>query len=290
MSEVIDAPAAPAAAPASAPAAAVPAASAPAAPAAAPALPESLIHDATAAPAAPAAPSAAPAADDPFAALLGQVPEKFHVKSGDKLDPVATMAKALEQRAHLEKRLGAGDLPPKTAAEYAFTPPEELKDFEFNSERMGAFKEQAHKLGFTGEQFEFAMSSFLAAVPDLMQGAAKLTASEARAELQKVWTTSQELDAGVTNAKRALSGLPKDLQEATREFGTNPAFLRAMAYFGGQMREDTQPPNAGASVPAGSREELMRSEAYTNPKHPQHATISAQVAKLYEQQFGNTPI
>lgn len=297
MSEATTAEApAPTAAPAAAPAAtaaapaapaATPAASAPAAPAA----PESLIHgDPAAAPAADGTkPADAPA--DPFAALLGKVPEKFHVKGeGDKLDPAATLAKALEHRDHLEKRLGAGDLPPKSAAEYAFEMPDDLKDFALKEDRVTAFKEEALAKGITGEQFKWMMSSYLKAAPDLMEGAAAMTASQARAELQKIWTQPAEMDQGIDNASRALRALPKDLVEATRELGTNPAFLRAMSHFGAQLREDRPPGDGGGAQPTQTVEQMMAGEAYRNPKHPDHARVSKVVRDHYAKVAGTAPI
>ena len=282
------APAAPAAAPA---APAVP--TAPAAPAAAasaaPATPESLIHGEPAAAADDTKPADPPA--DPFAALLGKVPEKFHVKGeGDKLDPAATLAKALEHRDHLEKRLGAGDLPPKTAAEYAFEMPEEFKDFQLKDERLAGFKEQALAKGVTGEQFKWMMGEYLKAVPDLMEGAAAMTATQARAELQKVWTQPADMDTGIDNAGRALRALPKDLAEATRELGTNPAFLRAMSHFGAQLREDRPPASGGGGQTPQTAEQMIASEAYRNPKHADHARVSAAVREHYTKVAGTAPI
>ena len=282
--------AAPAAAPA--PAAAAPAAQAPAAPAApaATTAPESLIHGDPAAPAVDATkPGDAPA--DPFAALLGKVPEKFHVKGeGDKLDQAATLAKALEHRDHLEKRLGAGDLPPKTAAEYAFELPEEFKDFQLKDERLAGFKEQALAKGVTGEQFKWMMGEYIKAVPDLMEGAAAMTATQARAELQKVWTQPADMDTGIDNAGRALRALPKDLVEATRELGTNPAFLRAMSHFGAQLREDRPPASGGGGQAPQTAEQMIASEAYRNPKHADHARVSAAVREHYTKVAGTAPI
>lgn len=284
------APAAPAAPAAAAPAASAAPAAAPAA-SPAPAAPESLIHgDPAAAPTAEdTKPADAPA--DPFAALLGKVPEKFHVKGdGDKLDPAATLAKALEHRDHLEKRLGAGDLPPKSAAEYAFEMPEDLKDFALKEDRVTAFKEEALAKGITGEQFKWMMSSYLKAAPDLMEGAAAMTAAQARAELQKVWTQPAEMDQGIDNASRALRALPKDLAEATRELGTNPAFLRAMSHFGAQLREDRPPGDGGGAQAQQTVEQMMASEAYRNPKHADHARVSQAVREHYKRVAGTAPI
>lgn len=282
------APAPATAAPAPAAPAAPPANPAAATPAAAPASPDSLIHGDPTKPTDPAAP--APAAADPFADLLGKVPEKFHVKGeGDKLDAAATLAKALEHRDHLEKRLGAGDLPPKTAAEYAFELPEDMKDFSLKTERLDDFKTEALAKGITGEQFKWMMGSYLKAVPDLMEGAAAMTAAQARTELQKVWVQPADLDAGLANASRALRELPSDLFEATRELGTNPAFLRAMSHFGAQLRED-RPPAGGDTPPAQTIEQLMGSKAYMDPKDPNHAAVSAQVAAHFKRTVGTAPI
>lgn len=295
------APAAPAAAPAApaAPAAAAPAApaAAPAAAAPAPAAPvfESLIHgDPAAAPAPGAAPAAAPApaaaADDPFASLLGQVPEKFHVKAGDKIDPAATLAKALEHRANLEQRLGAGDIRPKTAAEYAFTPPEALKDIEFKSDKMEAFRSGFHERGGTQALYEFVMNSYLEGAGDLVEGVVKLKANECRAELQKVWPVTADYEAGINNASRALRGLPADVQESLREYGTTPAVLRALAHYGAQMREDTPPSGGGGANAAATAEQLMADPAYRDPKNPRHAEVSRQVQQIFARTHGTTPI
>jgi hypothetical protein len=285
------APAAPAAAPAATPAApsAAPAAAAPA-----PAAFESLIHgDPAAAPAPGAAPAAAPApaaGDDPFAPLLGQVPEKFHVKAGDKIDAAATLAKALEHRANLEQRLGAGDIRPKTSAEYAFTPPEALKDIEFKSEKMESFRNGFHERGGTQALYEFVMNSYLDGAGDLVEGVVKLKANECRAELQKVWPVTTEYEAGINNASRALRGLPADVQESLREYGTTPAVLRALAHYGAQMREDAPPSGGGGSPASATAEQLMADPAYRDPKNPRHADVSRQVQQIFARTHGTTPI
>jgi hypothetical protein len=219
------------------------------------------------------------------------VPEKFHVKAGDKLDMPASIAKALEHREHLEKRLGAGDLPPKKVDEYQWTPPTEMQGFEIDQERTSAFKEQALARGITTEQFKWMMDSYVAAVPDLMQGAARLSANQARAELQKVWTQPGDLEVGIGNAERALRQLPPDLLDSSREYGTNPVFLRMLAHFGAQTREDTPPPSPAApNAGADEIKQLEASKAYLDPKHPDHKAVSAKVAGYYQRVHGNAPI
>lgn len=272
MAEVLDAPAAPAAAPA-----------APAAPAPAQ---ESLIHGEPA-PASPAAPAAAPAPADTFTFA-----DKVLTKTADGAgtDWEATARKAEQARQHLEKRLGTGDTRPANPAEYTFKVPDEMQGLELAPERFEAFKAQAHEKGITAAQFEWMMGSYFAAVPDLMQSAAKLTADQARAELGKVWASPDQMVANLSAAQRAAAALPQDLREATLELGTNPAFLRAMAHFGAQMGEDRAP--AGGSQPSGGMDvkALEASPAYRDPKHPDHARVSQQVAAFYSKTFGDQPI
>lgn len=299
--------AAPAPAPATAPAAA--AAPAPAAtPAAAPADPaqapapaaaapapvtfESLIHGTAApAPAPDAAPSQAPAEANPLTSIASKLPEKFHVKAGDgSLDAAASLAKALEHRDHLERRLGAGELPPKSPAEYTFDLPPELEGFQLTSERFENFRAEAHKANFTPAQFRLAMSAYLAAAPDLMAGAAKLSADQARAELSKIWPVTEDMSRNLDTAKRAMQQLPADLQEATRAYGTDPAFLRVLHHFGAQMREDAAPVAGGASAGGMSIDAMMASKAYMDPKHPDHARVSQAVARHFAGAAGTAPV
>lgn len=246
---------------------------------AAPAETESLLT-----PSAPAAADPAPAADP--AADAFTFADKVLVKDGEAVNWEQTARKAEQARQHLEKRLGAGDAPPKDVTGYEFKVPEDLKDFELKAERVDGFKAEALKQGITPAQFAWMMDSYLKAVPDLMEGAAKMTASQARGELQNVWKQPAEFDAGLKNAQTAMSSLPKDLQEAAAEFGTNPTVIRLMSWMGAQMREDT-PPSANAPLgTVGDVQSLQMSEAYRNPRHPDHAKVSEQVRQFFNKQQG----
>lgn len=246
------------------------------APADAPA--ESLLHDG-------APPSSAPAAPaDSFTFA-----DKVLVKDGEAVNWEQTARKAEQARQHLEKRLGAGDTPPASAAEYAFTMPKDMKDFELAPERVEKFKSEAHAKGITQQQFEWMMGAYMQSVPDLMAGSARMSAQEARAELGKVWTTGDAMSAGLDAGSRAMRALPADLQDAARELGTNPTFVRAMAYFGEQMRED-RPPSGQTPAPAGDVRTLMGSPAYMDPRHPDHQRVSEQVRQHFARAAGTEPI
>lgn len=281
MSEATTAPAAaPAAAPASAPAAA-PAA----APTAAPAPAASLFS------AAPAA-APAPAADGtPATGRPEWLPEKYAVLGADgKLDLQASSQKLAEGYNAAAKRIGTGDLPPETPDAYKFTPPEEFKDVQLDPELAGPFRERAHKAGLTQTQFEFVMGEYFSVVPSVLNAAASLTADEARAELSQVWSTPAELQGNMTAAERAVSLMPPDLAAKVREkYGTDPLFWQFAAQFGKETREDNSPRGGGGQSPATDTDALMRTEAYRNAKHPDHAKVSAQVAEAFNKRFGTAP-
>ncbi len=270
------------AAPAAPAATATPAA--PAAPAAAPAAAESLYGAAAAAPAAPAAPAAAPAGgDDPPAWL----PEKFRVMAEGKLDLQASAQKLASSYAHAEKRIGSGDLPPEAPDAYAYTPPEDFKDLPLDAELSAAFKERAHKAGLTQSQYEMVMGEYFRIVPAMMEGRAAVSAADARAKLQEVWKDPGDYQAQMGNAQRFVTSLPEGLRaQFIGNYGTDPILAQVAAHFGRDMREDRPAGGMGVQSSSGSAEQLMASEAYRNPKHVDHARVSAQVADIFWRQYG----
>lgn len=223
---------------------------------------------------------------------ISWVPEKFIVKDElGEIDHLATFKKVEEHRSHLEKRLGSGDLPPKTPEEYSFEVPEEFAGLEMNGEKLNAFKAEALAKGISKEQFAWMMGAHVRMVPDLMEGAAKLSASAAREVLSQTWTDARLMEVNIAHAGRAVRGMPQELQDATAELGTNPGFIRAMAYYGAQQREDRSiaaalsPSGGGADIKA-----LESSPAYIDPRHQDHARVSAMVADFYRRTHGEKVI
>ncbi len=283
------APAAPApapAAPAPAPTASAPAA--PAAPASAP------VEAPAAAPAAPAAdtlfskteaPAPAPAAEG----RPDWLPEKYAVMGADgKLDLQASSQKLAEGYAAASKRIGTGDLPPENAAGYVDSPvPEQFKDVPLDPTLTGPFRERMHKLGLTQAQLDGVMGEYWSVVPAVLNGAARVTADEARAELSKVWSDPAELQRQMSHAERAVSAMPEALAAQVREkYGTDPLFWQFAAHYGKEVGEDTPPASGGSVAPVGDVEAIMRTEAYRNPKHPDHEKVSAQVRRAFEKRHG----
>lgn len=220
-----------------------------------------------------------PAGDAP--AWVSKVPEKFHVKGADgKVDTEATLLKQAESYTSLEKL--KGQTAPATASDYTFMPPEEFKDLKLDDAMSANFREQAHKAGLSQSQYEFVMSSYLSLVPEVLNSVVQATAAEARQELSKVWASPATFEANINNAARAVSVLPESIREEVQaRFGRDPLFIQAVSHYGAEMREDRSPVNADGSNGGGETlDQIMAHPAYSNPKDPQHAAISARAQAL----------
>lgn len=234
------------------------------------------------------------------AAEPARIPDKYHVKKEDgSLDVEASAAKLADAYSSLAKRLGTGDLPPKEAKEYQIKVPDLLKD-DWNpaeDKSLQAFLGEAHKRGFTQQQIDLAMDTYFAIAPALVTSAKQLSAEECVTELKKDWTTDEQYKAEVGKAKNALLGYAgNDAKDLIKEYGNDPRFVRMMNRIGSEMGEDRSI-NPSGGIPQGtSVESLMQSEAYSNPKHADHAKVSKQVADYFAAQArkaeasGNTPI
>lgn len=74
------------------------------------------------------------------------------------------------------------------------------------------------------------------------------------------------------------------------EIGNNPMVLRMLAKIDAEMSEDT--PASGdinLEEQQGVRD-LMKTEAYTNPKHADHERVSAQVRAFYQKSYGSQAV
>lgn len=251
---------------------------------AAPAPAESLL---TAAPAAPGAATttAAPAA---VGDELAWLPEKYRVTGADgQVDLAASSKKLGEGYGALSAKLGQQPVVPATPAEYAYDLPEQYKDVAMDETMSAAFRERAHKAGLSAEQYKFVMDEYFSLVPEVLNGATQKTADQARAALQQVWKTEAEYTGGVAAAQRAINGLPAGLADeaVASGLGANPAFIKIMAAMGKEMREDRPPAMADAPA-AQDVDSLMASDAYRDPKHPQHKVVSASVSAYFQKNAG----
>lgn len=244
---------------------------------------------------APAAPASllATGAGEPQASPTEFIPEKYRVSKDDgTFDLEASSRKMGEAYSALEKRLGTGDAPPKTVADYTVTVPDALKDVfdPATDEGLQDFKSKAHAAGMTQAQLDLVMSQYFEMAPKLAAGAAQYDVNTAKAELQKVWNNEADFNRGVRNAYQGAEVAAKkaglDINEIMASpIASNPTFLRMMAAIGPEFQED--PGTGGATaISATSIDEVMRSPAYMDPKHPDHAKVSKQVSDYYARKHG----
>lgn len=213
------------------------------------------------------------------------IPEKYQVKKEDgTLDIEASSLKLAEAYGHLEKRMGSGDLPPKTADEYQFNLPDAFKDADFSGDQLlKQFKQDALAKGLNQEQFDFVMGKYFEIAPGLMAGARQLSLDECVADLKAEWKTDQQYGAEMRQAHKAVIGFgDKDAEGLIRDYGNDPRFVRLMNRVGAEMGEDRSMNPGGTPQGGQSVESLMSSEAYNNPKHPEHARVSAQVSAHFK--------
>jgi len=156
---------------------------------------------------------------------------------------------------------------PETADAYKV----EIEGFDFDAfkadEGNKAFLENALKAGISNEQLGVVLQAY-----------EQHTAVQLEA-LQSEW--GGEFDQNLRLAKQAVeaAGLdPKQIDSPT--FG-----IRLAAHFGKALQEDMPPQNTqlggGSSIT-----ELLASEAYMNPSHPDHARVNAKVESYYNKTYG----
>jgi hypothetical protein len=235
-----------------------------------------------AAPAAPAAPSALAAAAevDPIA----WAPEKYRVMGADgKLDEAATARKTADGYRALEKRLGSGDVAPSAPTEYKVAPPDALKDtFKGDDPLLADFLKDAHAAGMTQKQVDAAMGAFFKWAPQIQQATAQLDHDGAVAKLAEMWPDAVERRTNSAAAYRALhAAAGAEASKLEQRYGNDPDFIRLLSHFGREMQEDRSPGAAPTGGPANVNE-LLAHPAYSDPKHPQHESISAQVRTAFE--------
>ena len=254
---------------------------------------------------------AAGAGGDPASLLAGAaaaggqptefMPEKYRVMKDDgTMDLDASSRKLAEAYASAEKRIGGGDIPPKSADEYTVAVPDAFKE-SFDpkgDEGFKAFAGKMHELGLTQKQMDGVMSQYFDLAPKLVVGAAALDATAAKTQLEQAWAPQGGFDHQIRNAYQgaaaiaAKAGIPVDELMAPQGLGNNVMFLRMMAAIAPEFAEDKS--TGGTSMGGASSEEqineLMRGEAYRNPRHADHDKVSAQVRTYFERKYGTAAV
>lgn len=208
------------------------------------------------------------------------IPEKFKVTAEDgSVDYKATVAKMNESYSYLEKKVGTGEVAPKSVDEYKL----EREDFDFEEfkadESNKEFLTEAHKHGITNKQLDFLLSEYDKRAVDLVSNSSQIDTDTTVQTLQSDW--GDKYEANIFNAVKAARACGiTDEQINNPLIGNNVAFIKMASYFGSQMTED-KPINNGTPVNVDIQS-LMRSEAFFNPKHPDHKSVKAQIDSYYD--------
>ena len=228
------------------------------------------------------------------------IPEKYRViKADGQLDIEASARKVADAHRHLEQRLGAGDVPPKTPEEYDLKGlPETIKIEDIKADpEMQSFLKSAHGKGLTNEQVSFVLNEYLQRAPKLVEGSRKLTVEEATKELRAHWKDEASYQQNMGHAFRASNAIAQKAGVSFAELeqsglGDHPLFIRLMASIGPELAEDAIPGGASAISPADWDAEvaaIRANPAYADPRHPEHKTLMAKMEKLYQQRYGTKP-
>jgi hypothetical protein len=220
------------------------------------------------------------------------IPEKYRVNKDDgTFDLEASARKLAEGQANLEKRLGAGEVPPKSPEEYDLADLAETVDVDaLKAEpQFQEFAKQAHELGLTNKQLSFVVKS----MAELSAGQQAVAQENVQQQLREQWKTDQEFNANMGLAYKAASTLldQADMQNLLKPGGAgdDPAVIRLLAKIGKEMQEDAPPAGANQSAEPDIQA-LLRSEAYNDPKHLDHKAVNARVQAYYQKTYGNAPV
>jgi hypothetical protein len=247
---------------------------------------------------------ATPPAADPAAPPAGEndwLPEKFRVNTAEgSLDEAASARKLAESYKALEAHKGPLSQAPATADDYKIEAPKDAegKPMEVDiaaftgDPAFKAFAAKAHELGYSNDQLQFAVDRYLTMAPELLAADQSLSLAEAKAELSKIWTNDQAMQANLASVRRAIQGfgaeaadVPGSRDRLMSKYGRDPDFIAFAASVAGEMKED-QPVIGGMAASEVDAESLMKGEAYWNPKHADHARVKSQVDTFHAKKFG----
>jgi hypothetical protein len=207
------------------------------------------------------------------------IPDKFKVTAEDgSVDYKATVAKMNESYSYLEKKVGTGEIAPKSVDEYKV----EREDFNFDDfkadESNQQFLSEAHKHGITNKQLDFLLAEYDKRSIDLVSNSSQIDTDTAVQTLQQEWGDKYETN--IFNAVKAARACGiTDEQINDPMIGNNVAFIKMASYFGSQINED-KPITNGTAVNVDINS-LMRSPAFFDSRHPDHKSVKAQIDSYY---------
>jgi len=221
-------------------------------------------------------------------------PEKYQVKNeAGEIDVEATAKKQADAFKALETRMGTDGVRPKTADEYTFEVPDDLKDQwkPDEDDDYKDFKVKAHELGFTQKQFEYAVGRHLESLGQVQGSDAQMSQEDTQNALREIWPDQKTYQKNLNAAWRGASSYanPGDqtkrgsMINLERKFGEDPDFIAFAANIGREIKEDIPP--MGSVLGDETVEAMQKSEAYWNPNDPKHEEVKAKVTAHYSRKY-----
>ena len=222
--------------------------------------------------------------------LHERIPEQFRVKKGEEFDVEGSVTKMAESYQQLQARMREGGAPPKAAEEYQITVPDALKETFKEDERTAAFRKDAHELGLTQKQFDGMMGKFFGLVPELAGSIIQDRAEVVIGNLEKAW--GDKYDAELAGAMKAFDAYAEGEDKGKFDnIMQDPSIAyRVLAKVSRELGEAPPMPRDTGGTGGEDVQTLMRSEAYWNTKHPDHAKVSERVRMHYEKTAGKEPV
>lgn len=242
----------------------------------------------------PAAPSnlVTPPASGPM-----EIPEKFKVAKQDgAIDYEASLQKALGSVAHLEKRLGSGDVPPETETGYKLDYSAFPEGVKITPEGEKSLLKSLHSVGMTNKQVQTVINKYgeiIKVGQEILkqqeQEGIKAVLNDVETELRTSW--GETADTNVKAAQRGFAYLADDTDKADMaKLGkdakvTYRTLMKVLAKVGAGITEDRQITNSEGVAIDADLATLQKSEAYLKADHPDHATVKAKVTALYQKKY-----
>lgn len=187
----------------------------------------------------------------------------------------------------LEGRIRDVGLPPKSAEEYKFDPPEALKQMgvEIDPDRSKAFRDEAFKAGLTQKQFEFVMGRYYGSLEELVSHGERYDKAKTMQALTDHYKTPDAIKANVQAAYSVFQAYAdEDEMKHMYRVVNDPIAVRVLAKIHKEMQEDGGLPT-DAILPGEDIDTLMaKGGPYWDASHPQHQRVKAKVAAHYEAQ------
>ncbi|NMX61474.1 hypothetical protein [Pseudomonas sp. WS 5079] len=225
------------------------------------------------------------------------IPEKLRVMKEDgSLDQEASSRKVAEAYKHLETRFGSGDVPPKSADEYAVKL-EGVEGFDWDEFKADpdtqSFLKGAHAKGLTNDQVQYVIGEYMKAAPGLIEGGVQLSVQDCTAALKAVWPDDQAMTQNVRASYRAAEafasepGKPGNFAALQAKYGNDPDFIAFTANIGKELKEDT--PINGATASDGDfdvKTSELRAQLQALPAHdPKRKGVQAELDALYDRKY-----